>query len=66
MSKPNYASQISNMTCAVSAMKLMIEKLWDDQRTPEAFILEKLAETIDEGVLALDELVTASGGYQAK
>ena len=37
---------VSNVQCAASAIGLIVEKLWDDEKTPEAFLLERVKEVL--------------------
>ncbi len=63
MSSAEYATHVSEMICAANAMDVVIEKLWDKDMSGEAFLLEKIRDTVNTGATAIDDIVTAKGGY---
>lgn len=65
MPKPDYATHVSEMACAASALDIVIEKLWDKEMSGEAFLLEKIRDAVNTGTTAIDDLVTANGGYSS-
>ncbi len=57
MPETNYTAHVSEMFSAASAMDIVIDKLWDEEKAGEAFLLEQIRDVMSKGASAMDELI---------
>lgn len=57
MPETNYTAHVTDMFCARDALTIVIERLWDDEKSGEAFLLERVREVMGKGASAMDELI---------
>ncbi|GEM_PF-3256734 len=57
MSDQNYHERVSELMCSSCALQVVIEKMWDEEKTGYAFMLEKIKESMDGSAAAFDDLI---------
>ncbi|WP_319764546.1 hypothetical protein [Maridesulfovibrio sp.] len=57
MSDQNYQKRVSDLMCSSCALKVVIEKLWDEEKSGEAYILERIKKSIDRSAEDFDDLI---------